>query len=335
MTTVKDLAKEAQVSLGTISNYLNGKEILPKNAEKIEAAIKKLNYIPNKFGRHLRNSDTKTIGIITNKISAKYISQITSDFELEFFRKGYNVIFCNSDENTEREQEQIKFLMSNFVNAIILFPVYYTESDLSVFEKTEIPIILCDQLVEKGGNNKFAIVNDNSQMAYQLTKMLIDEGHTQIACITGNSGHYSTITRIEGYRRALTEAGLSYNEKNVYYCNSENELSFDATMKIIHQEPRCTAVLITVNNMLLGFLKAIEIAGLQVCRDISYATFSYEDFYSILPQKPTYVLHNTSAVSHNLTELVEKLIFEPDSIKSPKIIYTESKIIVGESHKKF
>lgn len=334
MTTIKDLAKESQLSLGTISNYLNGKEILPKNAEKIETAIKKLNYIPNKFGRHLRNPNTKTIGIITNKISASYISKITSDFEHEFSQKGYEVLFCNSNENTEMEKNKLRFLIGNAVNTIILFPVYYKESDISEFENSEIPIILCDQLVEKGGDNKFAVVNDNVQMARELTKMLIDEGHTQISCIAGNANHYSTVTRIEGYKQALEAAGLPFDEKNVYYCDSQNELSYEATTKIINSSSHCTAVLITVNNMLLGFLKAVDNAGLRICKDISYATFSYEDYYSILPQRPTYVSHNTLAISRVLTELVEKMVFSPDSVGTPKIIYTKSDIIIGDSHKK-
>ena len=124
-----------------------------------------------------------------------------------------------------------------------------------------------------------------------------NEGHTEIACIAGHPNHYSTITRIEGYKQALEESGLAFNEDNVYYCNSENEISYSASKEIFKKCPRVTAVLITVNNMLLGFLRAAEENSLTVCKDISYATFSYDEFYSILPQKPTYVLHNTSKMS--------------------------------------
>lgn len=334
MATIKDLAKETQLSLGTISNYLNGKEILPKNAKKIEAAIQKLNYIPNKFGQYLRSGNTKTIGIITNKISANYISQITSDFEHEFSRKGYDVLFCNSDVNTEFEKEKLRFLISNAVNAIILFPVYYLESDISEFANSDIPIILCDQLVKKGGDNRFAVVNDNEQQAHDLTKMLIDEGHTDIACITGNASHYSTVTRLAGYKQALEEAGLCFDESRVYYCDSDNELSYKATAELLKKSNRCTAVLITVNNMLLGFLRAVDEAGLKICKDISYATFSYDEFYSILPEKPTYVAHNTLGTSRVLSELVEKILFKPETVGKPDTIFTKSSIVIGDSHKK-
>lgn len=334
MATIKDLVRETQLSLGTVSNYLNGKEILPKNVEKIEAAIKKLNYIPNKFGQYLRSGNTKTIGIITNTISAKYVSQITSDFEQELAKKGYDVLFCNSNEDVVREKDNLRFLISNAVNAIILFPVYYLESDISEFANTEIPIILCDQLIKSGGDNKFAIVNDNMQMAYELTKMLIDEGHKNIACIAGSKNHYSTVTRIEGYKKALDECGLNYDESNIYYCNSNNKFSYDATLKILDKTPECTAVLITVNNMLLGFLRALNERNLEVCNDISYATFSNDEYYSILNKKPTYVSHDTVSMSKILSGLVEKILFKPDELEAPSVIYTKSKIVVGDSHKK-
>ncbi len=334
MATIKDLVRETQLSLGTISNYLNGKTILPKNAEKIDAAIKKLNYIPNKFGQYLKSGNTKTIGIITNTISAKYISKITSDFEMELSKKGYDVLFCNSNEDVERENKNLRFLISNSVNAIILFPVYYLESDISEFSNTEIPIILCDQLIESGGENKFAIVNDNADMAYELTKMLINEGHKHIACIAGNKNHYSTVTRIEGYKKALEEYGMPYDETDVYYCDSKNSLSYKATLELIEKNPECTAVLITVNNMLLGFLSALKDKGLQVCKDISYATFSEDEYYSLLDIKPTYISHDTVSTSKTLSGLVEKILFNPDELEEPSIIYTKSKIVIGDSHKK-
>jgi len=330
MSTIKDVARITGLSLGTISNFLNGKEIKKNNALLIEQAIRELNYVPNKFGRFLRSGDTKTIGIITNDISASFISKTSAILETELYRKGYEVFFCDSRGDLAIEANKLSFMIGHVVDVIILFPSSFYDPNIGTYLHSNIPIILCDEEVDNYQNYCHTVVYDNEQLAYDATNHFIANGHTQIACVSGSKDHYSTITRVKGYKRALQEHNLSINENDIYFCNFSDELSYKATLKIISSSNN-TATLITANNMLVGFLRAAQERNCRIPHDMSYITFADASYYDILPVKPTYVFQDTDKFGYVLFKLLEEILTAKDQKTPPKKCIAPAYLVIGES----
>jgi len=318
------------LSLGTVSNYLNGKTLREANSSKIEEAIKKTNYIPNNIGRYLRSGNTKTVGIVASDISAPYISESIKILENELSAKGYQVLFCNSHNNLASEKANLNFLIQQSISTIIIFPISYLKQDFENVFKSGIPFIVCDSECSNSTGFYHSNTYNNENLAFEATELLIKEGHKNIACICGNKDHYSTITRLNGYLKALSQYNIPISNNNVYYCDFNNDKSFEATKNILKCSPETTACLITTNNMLVGFIEAIKFNTNN--KKLSYVTFSYEDYYRTLDTKPTYVMHDYFDFGNNILNLVETVLFEENNNTSIKI-RSKSKLIIGDSHK--
>lgn len=333
MSTIKDLCKITGLSLGTISNYLNGKQIRPENAAKIEKAIEETSYIPSNLGRYLKAGKSKTIGIVASDISAPYVSSAISVLEQNLSEKGYQIFFCNSHDNVQIEKSNLDFMIQQAVSAIVLFPINYHEQYLENVFKAKIPIVMCDSDSPNPSFNCSSVNYDNEQLAFDATELFIREGHKNIACILGRQDHYSSSTRSAGYRRAMHEHGLPVSEKNIYYCDFNNQKSYEATIHMLQDTPEISACLISSNNMLLGFLDALDTHGRPTSRNISYITFSDEEYYHILPVKPTYIHHDFKSFGENTLKVIEDVVFHADAISHPEKLTANSTIVIGDSHK--
>ena len=333
MATIRDICKLTGLSLGTVSNYLNGKKIQEKNAAKIEKAIAETSYIPNNLGRYLKSGKAKNVGIVASDISAPYVSTSIAELERGLSEKGYQIFFCNSHNNVSLEKENLDFMIQQSVSAIVLFPTNYYNQNLDNIFRSNIPIVMCDA---KSSNPLFdcsSVNYDNHKLSFDATELFIQEGHRRIACISGCHDHYSSVTRIAGYRAALEKYGLNYSEKDIYYCDFNNQKSFAATVSLLQNSPDVTACLITSNNMLLGFLSAMKATGEKPSRTLSYITFSYEGYYDLLPIKPTYIQHDFQSLGKSTLEIIENVITADEASVQPIHKIANSSIILGNSHK--
>lgn len=331
MSTIKDLCKITGLSLGTVSNYLNGKKIKPENAEKIEQAIQETSFIPSNLGRYLKSGKSKTIGIIASDISAPYVSAAISVLERNLSEKGYRIFFCNSHDNVLNEKENLNFMIQQSVSAIVIFPIHYQKQSLENVFKSKIPLVMCDSEPANSSYECSCINYDNRRLAYEATELMIRSGHKNIACILGRADHFSSATRVAGYYEALMNHNIDCSESNIYYCNFNNQESYQATVKML-QNSNITACLIASNNMLLGFLEALDKVGKPLHKDISYVTFSHEDYYDILPIKPTYILHDFQSFGKKTLKAIEDVVFS-ETLPQPEKLIATSTLVLGDSHK--
>lgn len=333
MSTIRDLCEITGLSLGTVSNYLNGKKIKSENAEKIKQAIEKTSYIPSNLGRYLKSGRAKNVGIVASDISAPYVSASVAVLEQGLSEKGYRIFFCNSHNNVSIERENLDFMIQQSVSAIILFPTNYYSQNLDNVFHSNMPIVMCDSMSSNPLFDCSSVNYDNRKLSFEATELFIEEGHRKIACIAGCSDHYSSVTRVAGYREALEKYGLDYSEENIYYCDFDNQKSFAATVSLLQNSPDVTACLITSNNMLLGFLKALETVGKDLHRNLSYITFSYEGYYDLLPIKPTYIRHDFQSFGKCTLELIKDVIVANEVPLHPIHEIADSSVVLGDSHK--
>lgn len=326
MTTIKDVAKYANVSIGTISNYLNGKPVRAKNSEKIKEAIEVLNYKTNSFGKFLRTRETKTIGVITFNIATSFVSEVFTIFERQLYEKGYDVYFCNSHGDVETEKQKIDFMISRGIDALVIFPCSNTLSDPSAATELNLPVLTIDNTIK--GNSCSAITFDDTAAAYNATKHMIVNGHKKIACLSGPNDYHTTIKRIEGYQKALQD--YSINDFHIIKdINSPEQCKLNCIDYMCHH-PDISAFLVTSSSILISFLDAMQSLSIKVPDDISYITFDDKDYFNLLATKPTYVYQDKRLLAHQISEVISALLANPQQCIRKEI---KTHLILGDSVK--
>ena len=209
MATIKDVAREAGLTVTTVSRVLNNRGYISENArQKVEAAVKKLNYHPNELARSLQNKSSNTIGVIVPHILHPYFSEMISNLENEAYKKGYKILLCNSQSIEEKENEYIEMCTSNRVAGIILFSDNVTVRD---FAGLNIPVITMERFLEEG---TASVECDNYQGGRLAAQKLIDCGCRHLLHVGSINEELPmpADSRTEGFREVCNENRVSFIE---------------------------------------------------------------------------------------------------------------------------
>lgn len=299
--TIKDVARRSEMSIATVSKYLNGKPIRKKSAQKISAAIHELGYRPNLNARSLRNSSTLTIGILVENITNNFYNQIISQLSDLLAEKNYGCIICETKSDSTVLQERLKFLYDRNIDGLFVVMGYIPEAAVAVMNQYFPNIVVIDTFA-KNLNGDF-IFTDNMAAAYGAVEQLIAQKHRKIALITGNPKYFSAMERKKGYLRALEdyhiplENSLIFQEEydiNGGYQACKNMLRFPA-------EKRPSAVLISSYFMTIGSIIAINEEGVRIPEDLSIICFDNYDLNKVF--RPT-----LSCISQPSGEICRKAV---------------------------
>ena len=184
--TMKDLSRETGLGLATISKYFNGGTVREKNRVLIEAAVKKLHYVPNEVARSLKTQHSRVIGVIIPELSNAFITSIISSMEDILRKQDYAVIVCDCRSDPKREKEAVEFLMHRRVDGLINMATDTTGAHLKAPLASGIPVLLVDRLIESLQGKVSAVVIDNIHAASQAVQKLTSLGHRQIGLILGS-----------------------------------------------------------------------------------------------------------------------------------------------------
>lgn len=299
MATIKDVAELAGLSVTLVSRYLNNlKGVSPASKEKIRAAIKTLNYRPNGIARSLVLQKTHSIGIVLNNLCAPFVSRLVAGLEQgseEFNKvKGYNVLFCSSNGDLEKKQQQVRFLTQGRVDGIIIYGSLSTDDTIiEQLAASDFPFLLIENDVKDIEANKVLI--DNVNGAYRATEHLILQGYKRIAHMTGNMNLKITLDRMNGYILALQNYNIPVEESLILYPDFTNNNSIkpkndylrgDSTYydagyiemkKLLARKERLPdAIFFATDISAFGAIKAMEEVGLHVPEDIAIMGFDDE-----------------------------------------------------------
>ena len=236
-TKLKDIAQYTQMSMTAVSLVLNNKpcKLSEGSKQKILRAAKELNYSPNRLAVGLATRRTHTIGLIINDISNVFFSIFAKGVDRACQEAGYNVMLCNSWNTHEGDLHRIDALADSGVEGII-----YCMSDDTTVEQAEESKTKLQQygipFVEVDSNYTENYIRfDNEQGGYLATRYLIEQGHRQIACITGPAQMQGVNGRVSGYRRAYKEAGLPFNSNLLVEGDFSMESGVAAVKKLLGQ----------------------------------------------------------------------------------------------------
>lgn len=237
MATIKDVAKEAGVSIGTVSNYLNQKtNVSEKTAQKISDAIQKLNYVVQNSGRELRKGKNNVLGLIFPNISEPYFEKIISSIKgyMNLHSSRYFIDITLTDHNPQREINAIMNYVGRNISGMIIYSCQPQNIEIfRVLEKSNIPYVLLDRRPHRLDCN--FVYMDNYTLFYYLTKSYCLLGYRDIALVIGSREFDENFYAFQGYQAAMEEFGRSVNPKYVYTCIPIRENGFRAGV-YFHQE---------------------------------------------------------------------------------------------------
>ncbi|MBD8014324.1 LacI family DNA-binding transcriptional regulator [Planococcus wigleyi] len=277
MANIQQVAKQAGVSVATVSRVLNGKDkVSTKTKLKVEEAIQYLNYEPSMLGRNLRNSESRIVLILIPSISNPFYFEVIKGIENMALSQNYSILLCETDSKPEKEEIYFDLVRKKMADGIIsMDPAVNVETLKELAENYA--IIQCS---EYGGGIGIPYVTiDSEEASYHAVKHLIQIGHRKIALMNSDEKFLYARERRMGYERALQEHGIPLDGEYIFYTQ---ELGFEQgqqTMKkILQLQDRPTAVFAVSDLLAIGALKEINAAGLHVPEDVAVVGFDKIDF---------------------------------------------------------
>ncbi|WP_176705965.1 LacI family DNA-binding transcriptional regulator [Paenibacillus hemerocallicola] len=213
MSSIKEVAKQANVSVATVSRVLNNDPVVkPATKNKVLRVIKEMNYKPNMLAKNLRKQASRTIVMVLPSMSNPYFSEIARGAQAAAYDNAYNIIIGTIESKRWILDTYINMLKTNLAEGIV-FVSSSVNKELLEELMDEYKIVLCTEYYP--GINATCVAIDNKRAGYEATKELIRRGCSHIAYITGNRESSSVTARIEGYKEALKEAGIPYRPDRI------------------------------------------------------------------------------------------------------------------------
>jgi LacI family transcriptional regulator len=320
----------SNVSIATVSKYLNGGNVKDKNRVNIEKAINQLDYRVNNFARSLKMNRSMTIGIVLDNITNTFYTSIISNIEDGLNLKGYSSIICETKENDDTRKRKLDFLISKGVDGIMIFTTNISSDLLNHYVKRKANIVVVDSVVN--GVNCDFVSTDNISSAYQATEQFILKGHKKIAMITGEDKNFSALERLKGYKRALEDYGLPIYEELIYKDRYDLEGGYKSFKKLMaNKDCVPTAVLIANYFMAIGAIIALNEDNIVIPDDISMICFDDLELSKILKPKLTSVSQSTTEIGSEAIRLLLSRI--EGNITGSRVVRIPAKIIMHNSIK--
>jgi len=322
--TIYDIAKKLKITAATVSRALSDNPRISKSTkELVLKTAKDMNYRPNRLAAALKNGKSKTVGVVLPYINKNFFSTVIRGIEEELYPEGYNVIICQTHESVDRERETLKTLMKSQVDGVIISVARYSQDwdHLEEVIKKGIPLIFFDRRVTSITASSITI--DDFKGSYDATKHLIQQGRRRIAHLTVDLLLEIYKNRLEGYKLALKEAKIPFDEKLVVVLRSDIAEGKKAAEHLMSLQNPPDAIVSASDHGALGAINWLKSEGYKIPRDISVVGFSNEPFtqfmempISSIDQKPLEM--GKKAASIFLKQLkdnnsdVENIVIEPE-----------------------
>ncbi|AND41810.1 MULTISPECIES: catabolite control protein A [Bacillaceae] len=265
--TIYDVAREANVSMATVSRVVNGNpNVKPATRKKVMEVIDRLGYRPNAVARGLASKKTTTVGVIIPDISSTFFAELARGIEDIATMYKYNIILSNSDQNIEKELHLLNTMLGKQVDGIVFMGGNITSEHVEEFEKSPVPIVLAGSIEETG---KIPSVNINyEQAAFDVTKSFIEKGHKDAAIVVGPLREpINQEKKLAGYKRALEEAEVAFRDELVVEGDYTYDSGIEAFEKLLEADPRPTAIFAGSDEMALGIVHGAEDKGYNIPKD--------------------------------------------------------------------
>lgn len=277
MPSIKDVARQAGVSIATVSRVINGTKFVSEDIKaRVEQAIHDLDYRSNELARTLKVNKTKRIGVIITSLSRSFFSRVIEGIQSEAEKQSYSVVFAETHDSIEKEKELVELFVGQWVDGIILASSVNNESEhqeyiqrLAALTKqgTRIPVVTLEFPMDGEGID--AVCIDHKKAAYDAVGHLIGHGKRCIAHISHPKGNRIGAWREQGYREAMRDAGLPCTDDYISEANYTTYSGYLAMEKLVARGIRPDGVFCANDQTAVGVIKYCEDNDLRVPEDVA------------------------------------------------------------------
>ncbi|ADQ04014.1 transcriptional regulator, LacI family [Caldicellulosiruptor owensensis OL] len=275
MPSIEDVAKRAGVSKATVSRVINGTaNVSEKKKKAVLEAIKALNYTPNVTAKNLARRKTDTIGIIIQQLSSWFYSEVVGLLNQYITQRGYGAIFCQLIDNID----YFKFLVGRVDGVIVFGYKTINKQALKLLHANNVPVVLAENNTEFPNVPRVNV--NNLQGGYIATKYLIEKGCRKIVHISGPLESFESIARYEGYKAALRDFGVDFDEELLIEGDFMFQKAYESIKKLL-QNKKIGGIFAANDLMAYASMYALEEMGISVPEDVKVVGFDDVDLVGL------------------------------------------------------
>ena len=327
MPTIYQVAERAGVSLSTVSRVLNGKASVNKVLkERVEKAVKELNYRPNSVARSLANNRTDSVGVLVPELNAPFFGDLMQAVESTLRAADKHVIISVGRNCLETEKDAVEFLISRNCDALIMHAEALSDEYLLELNQSKLPVALVNRQVE--GLPEACTSLDNEKGGYLATRHLLELGHKDIAYISGPTDKCDASLRLEGHKRALSEAGLPINPQLIFNGDYSEEDGKIGLLELMARDVPFTALVCANDWMASGAISCARDLGMSLPQDLSIVGFDDVVFaHHVFPRLTTVINPIAEMAEMSAKYILNKVYGQSNNVQQ----YFEPSLIVRES----
>ncbi len=279
--TIEDIAREAGVSIATVSRVINNtKPVSPELRTRVYQVIERNHFKPNTLARGLITKKTNMIGIIVPDISNAVFGKLTKGINSVCAGKGYTVVVCESQGELNKELQLLDIMEDKQIEGLLFAGVDVNHTLVKAMMSKAYPVVLVTQEASQDEGAISTVIHNNADAMYDAVKFLLDNGHERIAYLGGPKNDFSSgKKRLKGYRRALEEVGIQVKDSYIV----QGEFSFSSGyegMKTLYEENSKlpTAVVTGSDVIAVGAIQYLDSMRVRIPDDMSIMGFDDSDF---------------------------------------------------------
>ena len=326
--TIRDVAREADLSVGTVSRFLNGHHLREENQRRIERAILKLKFKENLIAKGLKSGRSHTIGVVLWNLSDDFVTSTVTAVERRLESTKYSLILSTYEKNREELDKKLRVLKDRFIDGLILFPQTKATPILDEYRADGIPIILIDEEIR--GLDADRILVDNFDSAFKATEALIHRNHRKIAFVEGKKSYLVNREQRAGYAAAMSRYGLPVNPGLLVRGGFSTIKAYHAVKHLMVGAARPTALLVSTQPMTVGALMALYELNVGIPDDLSLIGFGDYGLSLITRPSLTVIDKPTRAMGKQAAELLIRRI-NGDYSDFPRLVKFKTKLIIKDS----
>jgi LacI family transcriptional regulator len=331
--TIYDIAKELNISAATVSRALNNNPKISKSTcDLVMAAATKMNYKQNKLAQALKSGKSHNIGVIVPRINTNFFASVIRGIEEELYSHKYNVIICQTHEDEQREIENINMLLNAQVDGILMSISNVTSENDRVIEKVlekKVPIVFFDR--KKNIDGVSTVTINDFGAAYTATKHILEQGCTKIACLTGDRSLEIYENRFSGYKQALIDNGIPFNNDYVIQTKSSVEAGHSAVKKLLKLKVKPDAIFSASDFAALGVIKELKELGYKIPEDFCVVGFGNEPFTEFMELSISSVDQCSMEMGKVAAQVFLEQVKNKESSKIEKKVVLNSELMIRMS----
>ena len=333
--TIKDIARALNLSVSTVSKALRGShEISKETQQTVLDYAREHNYKPNPIAQSLKRGRSKSIGVIVCNIDNNFFSQVINGIESIAQNKDYNVIITQSQESYEREVSNTDHLASRSVDGLIISLSAETRNvdHLKRLHQKGLPIVLFDRVTDEIPTHR--VIANNYKGAYEATRHLLQQGYRRIAHITSSGSLSITLERLEGYRRALQDAGMRPDDRYIKFCQHGGmikEETHQALAELLQLPDKPDAIFTASDRLSTTTLSQLRKMRISVPGQIALVGFTNSISADIFNPALTSVVQPALEMGKLATEMLIQLIESRRPVTRFEKKVLETELVIRDS----